>query len=171
MRVWGWGLLAACQGPDDGPLDTGGSLDLSSCEAGEQPEVFLGKGVGGAFELLEEGQQVGLSAAPQGGLLVGTRGLQAGEGEIVTAELTGESQAVEGSAATFSLSAALQCKTDGPGGVQGVIYGVVVGFASSLGNSDLLEMNGQTALLSVSVTDAAGATASVDHPVTLVVGQ
>jgi hypothetical protein len=52
-----------------------------------------------------------------------------------------------------------------------VIYGVVVGFASSLSSTDLLVMNGQPANLTVAVTDAVGNTAEVAHTVTLIVGE
>jgi hypothetical protein len=146
-----------------------------ACTAGADPELFLGRGVGGAFVPLEDGDSVGLSAAPQGGFgvsaLVGSRGLQAGDGELVTAEVTGFSDAVETSLATFSLSAALQCKTDGPDGPQGIVYGVVIGFASSLSNSDLLLMNGQSADLTVTMTDAVGTVASIEQSVILIVGE
>lgn len=167
--------LAACNGDDGGPSDSG-ELDRSACESGGAPaEVFLGRGVGGAFDYLEDGAVLGLSAAPQGGfgvsVLVGTRGLAAGDDQVVSAALTAESDAVESSAATFTLNAALACKTDGPDGPQGVIYGVVVGFASSLSNSDLLAMNGQTATLTVAVTDEEGVTGSVSQDVTLQVGE
>jgi hypothetical protein len=154
--------------------ETASGLDLSACEAGQTPEVFLGRGVGGAFEYLAEGEQLGLSSAPQGGMgvsvLVGTRGLRAGEGEIVSADLTAYSPSVETSAATFTLDAALECMSDGPDGAQGVIYGVVVGFNSSLGNSDLLLMDGQPAELTITVRDADGVTGTVTQTVTLVVG-
>jgi len=171
--------LAACQAeeePSDVLPDDTGTLDLSACEVGTfEPELFLGKGVGGAFEILEDGAQVGLSAAPQGGfgvsVLIGTRGLQAGADEIVTASVTAQSEAVANSAATFELEAALQCKSDGPEGPQGIIYGVVVGFSSSLTNTDLLTMNGQPADLDIVLTDAVGTTASVTHTVTLIVGE
>lgn len=168
--------LAACKG-DETPTDTGTTapLDLSACDSDDAPEVFLGRGVGGAFNYLEDGAELGLAAAPQGGfgvsVLVGTRGLAAGDDRVVSADLTAESGAVENSAATFTLDAALACKTDGPDGPQGVIYGVVVGFASSLSNSDLLEMNGQLATLTVAVTDEEGATASVSQDVLLKVGE
>lgn len=177
--MWRVGCLAAlvavgCD-KDEGTGDTGTPLDLSACESGDAPEVFLGRGVGGAFEYLEDGASLGLTSAPQGGfgvsVLVGTRGLQAGPDDVVTAELTATSDAVENSAATFTLGAALECKTDGPDGPQGVVYGVVVGFNSSLSSDNLLAMNGQPALLTVSVTDANGVTASVDQTVSLVVGE
>ena len=167
-------LLAGCPGETPAKESVPG-VDLNNCESSDDPEVFLGRGVGGAFESLEEGAQVGLSVAPQGGfgvsVLVGTRGLQAGEGEVVEADLTAVSSAVEGSEATFSLDAVLHCMDDGPDGVQGVIYGVVVGFSSSLNNDQLLAMNGQPATLTVVVRDAAGVEASVDQEVTLIVGE
>lgn len=168
-------ISAGCNGDKDEDTGTTEELDLSACESSGTPEVFLGRGVGGAFNYLEEGAQLGLSAAPQGGfgvsVLVGTRGLQAGDEQVVSADLTADTDAVENAAATFTLEAALDCKTDGPDGPQGVIYGVVVGFSSALSNSDLLAMNGQPATLTVTVTDALGATASVTQTVNLVVGE
>jgi hypothetical protein len=171
--------LVVCAGCSAGERDddtgTIPAVDLTACESGEAPEVFLGTGVGGAFQPLEEGAALGLSAAPQGGfgvsVLVGTRALLAGADQTVSAELTAESGAVENSAATFTLEAILDCKADGPDGAQGVIYGVVVGFNSSLGNSDLLAMNAQPADLTVTVTDATGATATVVQTVSLIVGE
>jgi hypothetical protein len=172
--VWFAVVCGACS--DGGGEATGTTgLDLSNCESSDAPEVFLGRGVGGAFELLEDNEALGLTAAPQGGfgvsVLVGTRGLQAGPDEIVSAELTAESPSVKNSGATFALDAVLDCKSDGPDGPQGIIYGVVVGFASSLSNTNLLTMNGQPAILTVSVTDAIGNVGSVEHTVTLIVGE
>ena len=88
--------LAACNGDDGGPSDSG-ELDRSACESGGAPaEVFLGRGVGGAFDYLEDGAVLGLSAAPQGGfgvsVLVGTRGLAAGDDQVVSAALTAENR-------------------------------------------------------------------------------
>jgi hypothetical protein len=170
VPIW---ICVACS--DGGGNGTEPTTDLSNCESSDTPEVFLGRGVGGAFQFLEEGEALGLTAAPQGGfgvsVLVGTRGLQAGPDEIVSAELTADSPSVKNSGATFTLDAALDCKSDGPEGPQGIIYGVVVGFASSLSNSDLLKMNGQPANLTVSVTDAVGNTGSVEQTVTLIVGE
>ncbi len=181
VRAWGAIVFAAACDPDAADrtdTDTDGDPPATSaveCQSGSAPEVFLGRGVGGAFEYLLEGEQLGLSAAPQGGfgvsVLVGTRGLLAGDEEIVSADLTAASPSVENSAATFTLDAALACKSDGPDGPQGVIYGVVVGFNSSLSNSDLLVMNGQPAELTVVVTDATGNTASGTQTVTLIVGE
>ncbi len=187
MRLMSFALLLNACGPaedsdtdvpaDTGTPDTDVPLDLINCESnGVTPEVFLGRGVGGAFALLEEGAQANLISAPQGGqgvsVLLGTRGLQAGLGlPEVSISVTGVSAAVENSTATFDAVASLECKSDGPDGPQGVVYGIVIGFASSLGNSDLLLMNGQVADLSVTITDSLGATASVVHPVTLIVGE
>lgn len=168
--------LFGCNGSETNNDDTDNeATSYVECESSSEAEVFLGRGVGGAFELLAEGEQLGLTAAPQGGfgvsVLVGTRGLLAGDEEVVMADLTAESTAVENSAATFTLDAALACKSDGPDGPQGVIYGVVVGFNSSLSNSDLLVMNGQPATLDVAVTDSVGNSASITQTVTLIVGE
>ena len=172
--VWGIIVLAGCQAEGEGTPaaeDTGTELPVG-CRGEGEPEAFLGRGVGGAFEPLAEGASIGLSVAPQGGfgvsVLIGTRGLQAGPSEIVSAELTAVSEAVEGSEATFVLEAALQCQTEGD---HGVVYGVVVGFSSSLSNDDLLAMNGADAYLTVSVADALGRSAEVTQTVTLVVGE
>lgn len=176
MGRWGlFTLFVACGDDEPTTGETGTPVDLGPCQASEAPEVFLGRGVGGAFVPIQDGDELGLTAAPQGGfgvsVLVGTRGMQAGVDQVASATLTASSAAVETSSATFTLYAALECKTDGPDGAQGVIYGVVVGFASSLSNSDLLAMNGQPADLVVEVTDSAGHTASVTQTVTLVVGE
>lgn len=181
MRLRHWVLFlaagAACGEPEPAPqpVDTGAPADLSGCETGGDTEVFFGLGVGGAFELLEPGAQVTLVSAPQGGfgvsVLVGTRGLQAGAGEWVTAELVSSSDTVPEAGSTFALNAALECRTDAPEGAHGIIYGVVVGFSSSLSNDQLLELHGTEAELTVSVSDATGATATGSHVVTLIVGE
>lgn len=168
-------MMACGDGGDttDTAPPTSTEPDYAECHSGDAPEVFLGKGVGGAFELLEQGAQVGLTSAPQGGqgvsVLLGTRGIEVGTDLQVT--VTAESSAVDNSFAEFTLVAALECKSDGPDGPQGVVYGVVVGFNSSLGNSDLLAMNGAEATLTATITDVNGATATISHPVILAVGE
>lgn len=169
---------AACdeEAPEKSVEDTGPDApDLSGCDPGSDPEIFFGAGVGGAFELLEPGAEVTLVSAPQGGfgvsVLVGTRGLQAAAGERVTAELVSSSDSVPEAGSTFALNATLDCKADAVGGAHGVIYGVVVGFSSSLSNDQLLTLHGTEAELSVSITDALGNAAAGTQAVTLIVGE
>jgi hypothetical protein len=179
MRLTSVALLMAACG-DNGGDDTASNTntvtredDFPECHSGDAPEVFLGKGVGGAFEPLEVDATVGLTSAPQGGqgvsVLLGTRGIEVGHDLQVT--VTAESSVVENSFAEFTLVASLECKSDGPDGPQGVVYGVVIGFSSSLGNSDLLAMNGEPATLTVSVTDSNGSVAETTHRVILAVGE
>jgi hypothetical protein len=142
------------------------------CSGQDDPVVRLGQGVGGAFEELEDEQEVSLAVAPQGGfgvaVVMETAGLSAGDEEIADVELNTE---IDGElTGTFLLEdAPLLCKSDGTGGT---ISGVVVGFDPDVyrSNDDLLALDGEVVDLVVTVTDGEGRSTVATKPVTTRVG-
>lgn len=141
------------------------------CRSGSDPEVLLGKGVGGAFTPYEDGEAVGLSVAPQGGfgvtVVIKTDALAAGEGAIADILMDVEVDGVNDG--SFLLEgAALLCAA----GEGGRYDGAVVGFDPDKysTNDDLLGLDGQRVELVVTVTDTEGLSATARQAVTLNVG-
>ena len=141
------------------------------CASGANPGVELGKGVGGAFTAYEDGEEVGLAVAPQGGfgvtVVIFTEGLLAGSGS--TADILMDVEVDGVNDGSFLLEgAALLCEA----GVGGRFDGAVVGFDSDKysTNDDLLGLDGRLVELVVTVTDADGNEATARQPVTLNVG-
>jgi len=159
------GLPTVGCGPSDGE-------GPDPCGGWDEPEVTLGRGVGGAFVPIESGEEVNISVAPQGGFgvttLVNTRGLIAGDDALVAAVLDVE---LEGSnIGTFTLDEQpLLCQGNGEGGL---ITGVVVGFDPNVyrSNDDLLTLHEQLVDLIVTVTDVDGRVGVGRQTVTLIVG-
>lgn len=157
-------LLSGC--PEDSP-----GADL--CAPSGSPLVQLGQGIGGAFAPFEDGEAVSLAVAPQGGfgvsVVIRTEGLVAGDDALADVQLDVEiGGTVEGS---FLLTdAALLClDTDGGGGL---VSGAVVGFDPDRygTNDDLVALDGQEAVLRVTVIDGGMAMASAEQAVTIRVG-
>mgnify|MGYP000480294305 CR=1 FL=1 len=129
--------------------------------------ILLGDGVGGAFAEFEDGQEVGLSVAPQGGfgvaVLVRTDGLAASVDSKADVRLAVE---MDGDlVGDFLLEdAALLCQDEG-----GLISGVVVGFDPDVfsSNDDLVALDGEEVILDVTVTGANGDEANVRKPVVI----
>ncbi len=144
----------------------------SPCATSDSPLVQLGSGVGGAFSAYEDGQNVTLDIAPQGGFgvttVILTHGLNADEEELADVQLDVEIDGVE-SGSFLAENNRLQCRSDGEGGQ---ISGVVVGFDPEVyqSNDDLLSLNGQEVDLDVTVFDSQGNVANVLQRVTVVVG-
>lgn len=142
------------------------------CEPADAPTLQLGSGVGGAFEPYAEGQVVTLDVAPQGGFgvttLIATTGLQAGDEALADAQLDVQIDgALEGS--FLAEDTRLLCADPAEGGR---MSGVVVGFdpATYSTNDDLLQLDGQSVTLDVTVTDATGASANAQVDVVVSVG-
>ena len=158
-------VLLACGCPEDS------KTAVDPCVSGSDPVVELGQGIGGAFAPFDDGEGVSLAVAPQGGfgvsVVIRTEGLDAGEDALADVQLDVEIGGVtEGS---FLLTgAALLCQTGEDGG--GIISGAVVGFDPDRyqSNDDLVSLDGQEAVLSVTVIDEGQAMASVRQPVTIV---
>jgi len=151
-------------------LLTPGCTDL--CASGDSPTLELGSGVGGAFEPYVDGQVVTLDVAPQGGFgvttLIATTGLLAGDSELAAAQLDVRIGGnLEGS--FLAEDTRLLCADPAEGGR---MSGVVVGFDPAVysTNDDLLDLDGQTVLLDVTVTDSAGNTANAQRDVVVSVG-
>ena len=159
-------LLAALLGcdPDPPPPDDG------PCAPHDAPTAAIGRGAGGAFLELADGEDVPLSVAPQGGfgvsVVIRTDGLRAEDYSFVTAtqrvmlgdELIGE----------FTLyQQPLLCADDG-----GRLAGVVVGFdPSRYGSNDaLVALDGALVDLELDITDDEGGVAEARKPVTIRVG-
>jgi len=142
------------------------------CESSDEPQLLLGTGVGGAFSVIEDGQDVGLEAAPQGGFgvttLLRTIGLSASDTSLANAQLD---VLIDGTLeGSFLLTdARLLCRSDGEGGE---ISGVVVGFDPDvyITTDDLLALNGQSVELDVTVIDELDNSAEARKPVTVVYG-
>jgi len=141
------------------------------CQSSSDAEVVLGKGVGGAFTPYEDGEEVGLDVAPQGGfgvtVVIKTEGLAAGDGAMADILMDIEIGGVNDG--SFLLEqAALLCTAD----VGGRFDGAVVGFDANKYSTfdDLLDLDGQAVELVVTVTDTEGREAIVRQAVTLNVG-
>jgi len=179
-QVWmmaAWLLVggAACSG-DDGAGDTGGLSDVERMCLGElgELEVLIGEGIGGAFQELEDGAQVGLEIAPQGGfgvsVAVRTTGLMGDAPALVTVRT--EIDGVESAAFTFEQDGAptqqLFCQDDGRSALGS---GIAVGFSSADYTQDnLTDLDGVVADLIVEIVDERGEVAVGRKTVTIVVG-
>lgn len=145
--------------PEDGP-----------CVPHDAPTASIGRGAGGAFVELADGEDVPISVAPQGGfgvsVVIRTDGLRAEDYSFVTAtqrvmlgeELIGE----------FTLyQQPLLCADDG-----GRLAGVVVGFdPSRYGSNDaLVALDGQLVDLQLDISDDEGGVAEARKSVTIRVG-
>jgi hypothetical protein len=147
--------LAACSG--------------EPCEPRGEPSLTLGIGTGGVFEPFTDGQDVGLSVAPQGGFGVSvqasTTGLQTGWVELrVVSEQGGD---VVGD---FTIDAIrLYCQDDDTG----LLWGAVVGFDPAIyrTNDDLLALDDERVTLVVTATDSEGTSVAGQVDVTLQVGE
>ena len=144
---------------------------LCSTESGT-PVAFLGNGVGGAFVEYQDGQQVSLDVAPQGGfgvtVIVRTNGISAGGGQTADVQLDVEMDGQN--VGTFlQENTALSCRGEETGGE---VRGVVVGFDPQVykTNDDLLTLNGEEVDLVVTVTNDADEAVTVRKSVTVVVG-
>lgn len=170
--------LWACGGNDDDPVDTG--ADATEAElmcAGElgEPEVFLGEGVGGAFAELQDGAQVGLEIAPQGGFGVSVQVRTVGIMGDAPAEVTVRTEIDGVTNAEFSFldddgnpTQQLFCQDDGRSALGA---GIAVGFdAQQYTQDNLTDLDGQVTDLIVEVTDERGVTAVGRKTVTIVVG-
>ena len=154
---WLLALSVACT--DRAPIDTDSGGDSAgpvySCEGGvDDPTASLGTGSGATFVPLEDGQQVTLEVAPQGGMGVAVRvittGLQADApvDVLLDTEIDGEL-----SASFLNEAITLYCQDDG----RGMLWGVNVGFsAEDYPTSDFSALFGQVADLVVTVTDQEG---------------
>lgn len=143
------------------------------CAPSNDPVVRIGQGVGGAFAPFEDGEEVSLAVAPQGGfgvsVVIRTEGLAAGDDALADVQLDvlidGETEGA------FTLTdAALLCVDGEDGG--GLISGAVVGFDPDRysTNDELVGLDGREAVLDVTVMDGGMAMASVQQTVTIAVG-
>lgn len=150
------GSLTACPA---GPVDP--------CAAADDSFIVLGDASSGGFSAFEDGQTIGVVAAPQGGfgvpLLVRTHGLTAASGAKADVRLVVEFEGER--VGDFVLAgAALLCREQG-----GLIAGVVAGFDPEefTSSEDLDVLDGEQVILDVSVTGSTGREASVRQPVTI----
>ncbi len=169
--------MAACSGDDDMTGDTGPTLSdeefMCMGELGDA-EVLIGEGIGGAFEELADGAQVGLEIAPQGGfgvsVSVRTTGLKGDALAFVTVRT--EIDGVESASFTFEQDGEptqqLFCQDDGRSALGA---GIAVGFDKNDYTQDnLTDLDGVVADLIVEVTDERGVTATGSKTVTIEVG-
>lgn len=155
-------FFLGCVGPADPERD-------ALCEGAGEPSVTLGTGAGHSFDALEDGAEVELDIAPQGGFGVSVRastsGLRADEAVEVFLE-----PLIDGESAGSFVNPAVQlyCQDDG----SGLLWGVVVGFDPAVysDNDDLLALAGQEVTLQVTITDLDGDAALGEVTVALTVG-
>lgn len=135
------------------------------CVGGEDPQITLGHGVGGAFEPLEDDQEVALVAAPQGGFGVSSNVLSSG---LVTGSVAVrlETRYEDAEAGLHEQNSNMSCSSALQGGF---VQDLVTGFDRSLYPSvdDLINFDGETVELVVTVTDADGNEAEVVKPVVI----
>ena len=160
-------LLVAC-------TDKSGDTAEDLCPVSGEPSLTIGYGVGDQFTPYEEGAEVGLESAPQGGWGVGVRALTTGISSSV-ADTPHATSAVlldtyiDGELVGSFLNETVEvyCQDDG----SGLIWGVVVGFDPETydTNEDLLGLDGQDVQLLVEATDSEGrvATGTVDVLITV----
>jgi hypothetical protein len=156
--LMGLALLGCGDKDDSAAADT--PPPAFDCAGGGDLTMTIGENlVGGAFAEMEDGDVVGVAAAPQGGLGVfvsaRTTGLVSDNPVDVLLEVE-----VEGALLGTYLSEGVQlyCQEDG----SGLLWGVAVGFDSKIfqTTTDLLDLDGQQIDLLVSATDVDGETAS-----------
>ena len=158
-------LLCGCE--DNPPSEA------DPCASSDDPVVRIGQGVGGAFAPFDDGEQVSLAVAPQGGfgvsVVIRTEGLSAGDDALADVQLDVLIDGVTEGAFTLT-DAALLCVDDEDGG--GLISGAVVGFDPERysTNDELVGLDGREAVLEVTVMDDGMAMASVQQTVTIQVG-
>ncbi len=150
----------------------GGTGDADLCAASDAPTLTVGQGVGGSFVPYAEGEDVILTAAPQGGFgvvaLIQTQGLVAGDGAYVG--LSFDLELNDANLGTFFVpQLPLLCRDEGFGGL---LSGVMAGLDPDMyqSNDDLLALDGAVVDIVAFVTDETASTATVRHPVTIRVG-
>ncbi|MBX7080126.1 MAG: hypothetical protein K1X88_13100 [Nannocystaceae bacterium] len=139
-----------------------GCADPSACEHGDEPRVELGRPSDGAFVPLREHEVLAIADAPQGGygvpVRVRTRGLSASNRSTATIEMAMELQGA--AAGTFTLQGyPLLCEGADAGGSVGVQ--VVPLDPARFGTPDAIaDLDGEAAVLSVTITDDTGENAT-----------
>jgi hypothetical protein len=154
-----WTLVAfACTTPDD----TGG-VDCPG--GGDSPTAVIGYGVGSSFEPYEDGAQVALTAAPQGGwgvpVRVWTTGLAADtDGEPKAPMMVLLETRLDGVMSAKFLNEESVAFCQGPD--EALVWDLVVGFDAQAYKAvdDLILLHGAEAELVVEATDTAGLKAS-----------
>ena len=170
-RLTNLSLALLLLGPTLGACsDDGGGVDL--CQSSGMPTASLGQGVGGAFVPYEEGEEVGLAVAPQGGfgvtVIVRTEGLLADADLAASVQLNVEDQGVV-VGEFLQENTAFRCRNTDIGGE---ISGVVVGFDPDVykTNDDLIALDGDVVDLVVTVRASDGATVTARQTLTIRVG-
>jgi hypothetical protein len=162
-------LLFAC-------TDKGNDSGSDLCPVRGEPSLTIGYGVGDQFSPYEDGAEVELESAPQGGWGVGVRALTSGIGSSAgdTPHATSAvllDTYLDGELAGSFLNETVEvyCQDDGAG----LIWGVVVGFDPEIfdTNEDLLALNGEEVQLVVEATDGEGRIASGTADVIITVGR
>jgi len=162
-------LLFAC-------TDKGNDSGSDLCPVSGDPELTIGFGVGDQFTPYEDGAEVGLESAPQGGWGVGVRALTSGIGSsagdtphATSAVLLDTYLGGELAGSFLNETVEVYCQDDG----SGLIWGVVVGFDPETydTNEALLSLNGEEVQLVVEATDGDGRVASGSVDVIITVGR
>ncbi len=138
--------------PDTDSADSGPAY---SCEGGvDDPSASLGTGSGATFVPIEDGQQVTLEVAPQGGMGVAVRVMTTGLQADAPVDVTLDTEIDGVLSATFVNEAiTLYCQDDG----RGMLWGVTVGFSEvDYPTTDFSALFGQAADLVVTVSDSGG---------------
>ncbi len=129
----------------------------TSCDADVEPEIVLGQGASSAFEPFEDGAEIALTIAPQGGMGVSVRALTRGlsTDELVDLELITEIDGEQ--TGFFATTAIFTCQDDG----HGLLWGQVVGFnPDEFPDLDsLIALDGELVELVVVATDEQGRSA------------
>ena len=142
-----------------------GACKDTSCDADVPPEITLGQGASSAFEPFEDGQDIALTIAPQGGMGISVRALTRGvttdnliDLQLIT-EIDGEQTGF------FETNGILPCQEDG----YGLLWGQVVGFnPEEFPDVDaLLALDGEQVDVIVIATDEQDRTAEGRATVTL----
>jgi hypothetical protein len=136
-----------------------------SCDDDVPAELILGQGASSAFEPLEDGAEVALSIAPQGGMGVSVRALSRGlaTDEVLDVQLITRIDGEQ--TGLFETNAILTCQEDG----HGLLWGQVVGFdRDEFPDLDsLIALDGELVDLVVIATDSQDRTAEGSATITL----
>lgn len=161
-------LLVGCDGEGTTETDTGAEIE-AMCAGEGDPLVELGLGAGGLFAPLQDGAQVALDVAPQGGfgvtVQVQTLGLKT-DG-AATVRLDTEIDGLNSGTFTNE-NLFLFCRDDGSGTLGS---GVAVGFDPAQYTADNLEeLDGVVTDLVVTITDERGVVATGRSTVEIALG-
>jgi len=148
-------LTVACSGKDNAQTsvtDTAGNTVVDGCDPEADPSLVIGQGAGAEFFALDEGAEVGLDVAPQGGFGVSVRATTTGlvadnpVDVLLEVEYNGENVG-----SFVNEGSTLYCQDDGTG----LLWGVVVGFDRFQfpNNDDLINFDRERVTLVVGITD------------------